>query len=174
MRCSSCSTASSPGRWSGTASSWPTRRRSSGCWPRAPSGPGQRPPSCLPVSATRSAGSRSTSDAIVVAGPATTIEAHGWRDHDKRWWSVEQLDGDEPELALADVLKVMDQRLVRRVLGVVRVTDVVLTGDHRPVGGALAADAAVDRGPEVAAGVGVERAALTGLQPHLPDPDAVV
>src|SRR5262252_10272030 len=88
--------------------------------------------------------------------------------------SVEQLDGDEPDLAFADVLEIMDQRLVRRVLGVVRVTDVVLASDHRPVGGALAADAAVHHGPEVPAGVRVERAALAGLQPYLPDPDAVV
>src|SRR5262245_14944490 len=88
--------------------------------------------------------------------------------------SVEQLDGDEPDLAFADVLEVMDQRLVRRVLGVVRVADVILACDHRPVGGALAADAAVDHGPEVAAGVRVERAALAGLQPYLPDPDAGV
>src|SRR5215470_12972851 len=87
---------------------------------------------------------------------------------------VEQFDGDEADLALADVLEVVDQRLVRRVLGVVRVSDVVLAGDYRPVGGALAADAAVHHGPEVPAGVGVERAALAGLQPHLPDPDAVV
>ena len=45
--------------------------------------------------------------------------------------SAEQFDGDEAELAIADVLPVMDQRFVRRVLGVGRVTDVVLAGNHR-------------------------------------------
>jgi hypothetical protein len=78
--------------------------------------------------------------------------------------SAEQFDGDEAELAIADVLPVMDQRFVRRVLGVGRVTDVVLAGNHRPIGGALAADASVHHGPEVPAGVGVERAALTLIQ----------
>src|SRR5499427_5515641 len=88
--------------------------------------------------------------------------------------SVEQFHGHEADLALADVLEVMDQRLVRRVLGVVRVTDVVLAGDHRPVGGALAAGAAVHHRPEVPAGMRMERATLAGLQPDLPDPDVVV
>src|SRR5262249_60646980 len=39
--------------------------------------------------------------------------------------SVKQFDGDEPDLALADVLEVVDQRLVRRGLRVVPVAALV-------------------------------------------------
>jgi len=60
------------------------------------------------------------------------------------------------------------------VLGVTGVADVILAGDHGAVGGALAAGAAVDHGPEVAAGVRVKRPALAGLEPYLPHPDVVV
>jgi hypothetical protein len=68
----------------------------------------------------------------------------------------------------------VDLRLVRGVLGVAGVAGVVLADDHRPVGGALAAGAAVDDRPEVAAGMRVERGALARPQPDLPDPDPVV
>jgi hypothetical protein len=88
--------------------------------------------------------------------------------------SVHQPCSHESQKPVTGVLKIVNQRLVLRVLGVAGVTDVVVPGRHRPVGCALTPGAAVHDRSEEPAGVRVEGASLSWSQADLPCAQAIV
>lgn len=88
--------------------------------------------------------------------------------------AVEQLDRYKPEDGVADVFEIVDESGFGRVFQVAGIADVIVAYQHGAIAEALEPPAAFDHGPEVVAGVGVERSPFTRLKLHLPDVEAFI
>ena len=86
----------------------------------------------------------------------------------------QQLDRDEPQDGVADVLKIVDQRIVDPVDREPGIAVTVPARHHRPVRGALPSDPGRDARPEVRKRMGMERTPFTWLDANLPHPNPLV
>jgi len=108
------------------------------------------------------------------AALALRRRAHCSGDRERSVRAVEELDGHEDHLLVADIFEIMNLVLAGPVGLVPGLAGLIGVFDRRTVVYVLATASAVHRGPEIIEHVAVETDPLAGSEPNDPHPHALV